>query len=206
MSSRYTKVLLMLVGVLVVGAVASASALAVTPEWKFEGKAIKTPINVTGWWEGTGKLKLSDSALNTELSCETKSTNAISAKTLETSDIVWEKCTFVKQGVCESAENYEPTSEAVGLPWKSELYEEGGKLRERIKSSKGATVGWAFTCREAGSIVGQKCTASELTAGLSNVTGGVDAAFESLTPKLSCGEGSGSLEGTEFLEKTGLTV
>jgi hypothetical protein len=211
MKSIYAKLLVMVVVVFAVGAVASASALAATPEWKFEGKTIKTPLKVTGYWEEAGALKLSDSVLNTELSCAVRSENSISAKTLETTNIKWLSCTFVKQGLCESTSKYEPSAQALGLPWTSELYEEGGKLRERIKGSKGAAVGWEFTCGEAGTIVGQECTASELTAALSNVTGGVDAAFESITSKLKCkGHGtpeeSGSLEGTEFLEDTGLTV
>jgi hypothetical protein len=211
MRSKCTKVVVTLVAVFALGAVASSAALAATPEWKFEGKTIKTALKVTGWWEGSGKLELSDSALNTELSCTVRSENSISAKTLETTNTEWLSCTFVKQGLCESTSHYEPTDEALGLPWTSELYEEGGKLRERIKGSKGAAVGWAFTCGENGTVVGQECTASELTAALSNVTGGVDAAFESLTPKLKCKghgnpEGSGSLEGAEFLEDTGLTA
>jgi hypothetical protein len=196
----------MLVAVLGLGAVASSAASAATPEWKFEGKTIKTPLNVTGLWDESGAFKLSDSAINAELSCEVKSTDEVSAKTVETSNFVWEQCKYIKQGGCESVERY-LTEEPVGLPWKSELYEEGGKLRERIKSATGERLGWAFSCR---AFVGQDCTATELTAGLSNVTNGVDATFEPLTTKLVCsgtaGDGSGSVEGTELLKDKGLTA
>jgi hypothetical protein len=214
MRSKYTKVLVALVAVFALGAVASSAALAATPEWQFGGKAIKTALKVEGRWSGeTGStaLKLTDPKLKEVFTCETDSLNSISAKTVETTSVEWESCKISSGGECEP--NHQPEEVPTGLPWKAELYEEGGKLRERIKGSGGKAVGWSFVCRHAGLFVGNECTATELTAGLSNVTNGVDAAFDSLTPKLTCrtarseekGE-SGTLEGTELLEDTGLTV
>jgi hypothetical protein len=37
-------------------------------------------------------------------------------------------------------------TEAIGLPWETELYESGGVIRERILSSGKGTPAWAFTC------------------------------------------------------------
>jgi hypothetical protein len=211
MKSRLMKMAVLVAAVCAVGAVASSAAFAAAPEFQFEGKTIKTPLKVTGLWEKPTALKLTDPKLKEVFTCETSSSNSISAKTVETTSVAWESCKISSGGECEPGSKL--TEEPTGLPWKAELYEEGGKVRERIKGSGGKAVGWSFVCPDDGGFVGNECTAKELTAGLSNVTSGVDAVFDSLTPKLTCrttgseekGE-SGTLEGTELLDDTGLTV
>jgi hypothetical protein len=211
MKSRFMKVAVLVAAVCAVGAVASSAAFAAAPEFKFEGKTIKTPLKVAGSWESPTSLKLTDPKLKEVFTCEADSLNSISAITVETTSVAWESCEISSGGECEPESGLEESP--TGLPWKAELYEEGGKVRERIKGSGGKAVGWSFTCGHAGGFVGNECTAKELTAGLSNVTSGVAAVFDSLTPKLTCrtthseekGE-AGKLEGTELLKDKGLTV
>lgn len=212
MRAKFTKAAAMLVVVFALGAVAASAASAAAPEWQLNGKAITKGIKIEGKWVGTTKLKLTDNRLGVVLSCEGYTDNIISTKTVETTATNWTSCTISSGGECTVGDNV--TDYAEGLPWTSELYEEGGKLRQRTKGSGGKAVGWKFTCTVAGEQWTNECTASSLTAGLSDVTGGVDVAFDSLTPALKCtgrgyGNETGSVEGTELYknpEKETLTV
>jgi hypothetical protein len=216
MRSKFTRVILLIAGVLAVGAVASSAALATTPEWKFNGKAIKTPLKVEGVWgaeKESAPLKLTDPKLDIVVTCEANALNSISATLAEMTSNEWTSCKINEGSRCETGD--ELTQEPKGLPWKAELYEEAGKLRERIKGSGGKPIGWNFGCTgTVGKLISSECTATELTAALSNVTAGVDVAFDSKTPKLKCNENGsefggtaeGTVAGTELLDDKGLTA
>ena len=111
------------------------------------------------------------------------------------------KCTVVS-GSCEASKG--AALKAVHLPWRSELLIPGGASYDMITSSGKGAPGYTIECTVGGILkVVDECTATTLKTYMTDVTGGVDAAFDG--EKLYCsmgGTGKGTLEGTMLLEAT----
>ena len=201
----------MLVVVFAVGAVASSAASAATPEWQINGKAITGSHEVSLQFS---KIKIGDLGHiggGAVLNCEGLAKSTLSATKDEITSFELSNCTFEKYGTC--SQSLSPTLGWRGLPWSTELYEEGGKVKDRIKDKEvGKEIGYAWECKTEGRSNFDECTALELNTPMSNVTGGVDAEFAT---KLTCSQGGkamGILEGvglyenpskTEILTQTG---
>jgi len=194
MRSRSTRALAALVATLAVSA--AASSVASAHEWQINKKALTGSHEVT---VSFSKLKIGDlqrSGGATVLECEGKAKSTLSATKDELNSLEMGSCKFEagKNGPCEAGKAI--TFGARGLPWSMELYEEGGKVKDRLKGSGGKEFGYTYECSSAGIQISDTCTTLELSTPLSNVTGGVDAEFGS--SKLGCEKGtatSGLLEG-----------
>ena len=187
--------LVVLVAVFALSAVTAASAFA-APEWytKTGGKfnkltsalEVKTTgnltVNDTGWEFGT----------SIKLSCKVRIDGTIEAGGLgKINDYLTGNCN-IYVGNCENA-----TAEAVNLPWKTELYSEGAKVRERLVSGGHGTPGWQFTC---GGFISDRCnfnTSANMETKLPS--GNVLVIFKKgESNKTTCtngGENAGQLEG-----------
>jgi hypothetical protein len=106
-------------------------------------------------------------------------------------------------GICPSP----VTARAVNLPWLTLLVLFGTEVRdliERDPNGPGGNPGWLVNC--GGTI--DECTAELGSTGLKNVTGGVEAIFDAVTPKANCtrgGVGEGSVTGLDLNESPSAT-
>lgn len=194
----------MLVVLFAVGAVASAAASAATPEWQINGKAITGSHEVNLEFS---KIKFGDLG-HTGGAVVLKCEGAVAKVTLSaTKDEIKSfsigSCEYEKNGACSATR---PTYESRGLPWSTELYEEGEKVKDRIKSKElGKEVGYAWECSTTNGSNFDECTASELNTPMRTVIGGVDAEFAT---KLTCSQGGkamGLLEGVGLYENPSKT-
>jgi hypothetical protein len=95
------------------------------------------------------------------------------------------------------------TAKAVHLPWDTRLDEIEEKASELISSSGAGQPGWAFECTAFK--IKDECI-GEITAGIKDVSGGVNVVFGSGSEHANCsigGEKSGSVAGTEIEEAPG---
>jgi len=113
--------------------VATASALAATPEWLNNGAAIATPVSVTL----KGTLKLADLKQKVELTCTGTGTGTVGAgKEDVTSTLTATSCTNTGSTECPS-----PKAIAQKLPWKTELSGTLPTVDKLLSES-----GWQVTC------------------------------------------------------------
>ncbi len=166
------------------------------PEWRQGGAGLTEAVAAK--WKGT--VKLVDEGKNSE-ECEGTTEGSVEIGGLD-EETKWttSKCTIISSESCEAPS----TLTAVHLPWHSELTFAGGASYDVLTGSGKTTAGYKLEC-EVGGIVKtvDECTATTLKTGMTNVTGGVDAAFDG--EKLNCtagGSGKGSLTGTQLVEAT----
>jgi hypothetical protein len=208
---RIEVILLALVAVLAIGAAAAAGASA--HEWLLNGGSIASAKTVMS----TGLFSLEDTKATggaVAVHCKGFDTGTVgpgaadlvskfTAEALGTNDKV--SCTFVKTGLCKSGTT--PTALAVHLPWHTEIYLAGAEVRDMVTEDGAGEPGWAVTCTNAlGGQTTDTCTISLDSAGLANVTGGVDALFEEHSQSTNCsigGAGTGCMEGTDLIENPG---
>jgi hypothetical protein len=119
-------------------------------------------------------------------------------------------CSFDKVGACKAGTT--PTFEAVHLPWKTELVLNGTEVRDLFLADGSGAPGWAVTCTNViGGTTTDTCeeeAGKPYSAGLSNVSEGVLATFDSKTPSAKCSIGgaeAGHLEGTDLTESPSST-
>jgi hypothetical protein len=95
------------------------------------------------------------------------------------------KCTFEAEKFGPSCEHVQdPTAEALGLPWKTELLLEGTIfLDDIIGTLAGGAAGWLVTCLIFGATASEECTVVGGSADIDNETGGVLALFSPLFSK-----------------------
>lgn len=187
MRSRFMTVLVAVVAVLVLGSVSAASALA-SPEWYAKkggvwGKLTAPLLHVPS--EFSFELTDTKGAAGKPLTIACKmdgqgSIGAGGAGKIESATV--ESCTAVTKncGVTIKAS-------AGNFPWVTELYTEGGKVRDRIVNpSEEKTPYFEFSCIEGRDVCG-----INTTAGLTNnsLTGNVEAAFEEKSNKTKCSIG-----------------
>lgn len=192
---------LCLVAVFAVSAVGAASAFA-SPEWLQNGSKLTSALSVTS----KGKLKLTDTkgglkkgSVTIECTGTDKGTVGPGAAD-ELTEVKATECKHVAGEECPS-----PSAEAVHLPWKTELYEEGSAIRDKVANSGAGLPGWKVKC----SILSDTCEAETSTAIKLVEVGIVDATFEEKSAKANCsrgGTGTGVVEGTDVLEAAGLEV
>ena len=211
--SRIRLIGLTLVAALALSAVAVASASA-APVWRLNGAEVKEATTVKS--KSIGKLVLSDTSTGTVIECEgtDKGTVGPGAKD-EVKEITATSCGFKegKHGSCE--EGHPVTATAVHLPWKTELYEEGGRVRDRItygskgQEEKGEAPGWKVECtvltffKVQDECTGVSNTGIENFAGSETLPSGVKAIFDATTPKANCsvgGAGTGEVTGIDLNE------
>lgn len=191
---------LALVAVFAFAAIASSSAFA-APEWLLGGKSITKPVAVKS--KSVGKLLLADLGAGTSIVCEGTDEGTVGPGAMDlVSKITATNCSFEEAGSCESGKPV--TAKAVNTPWLTELFDNGTEVRDDITSEiSGKLPGWVVECTVAGIFkIQDECTGLS-TTGMDNVTGGVDALFEALTPKANCsvgGSGKGDVSGVDLNE------
>jgi len=132
-----------IVAVFAFAAVASASASAAA-EWLHNGEPISTPQATTLTSSG---LRLTDenSGLFGEtvtVECDRTGTGTVGPGNQgRVTSVTLEKCHTV-QGACGPS----PTVSPANLPWNTELVEEGGQIRDRIRNSGAGNPGWTVSC------------------------------------------------------------
>jgi hypothetical protein len=133
---------------------------------------------------------------------------SITAELLGTKKLI--SCSFDKVGACKAGTT--PTFEAVHLPWKTELVLNGTEVRDLFLADGSGAPGWAVTCTNViGGTTTDTCeeeAGKPYSAGLSNVSEGVLATFDSKTPSAKCSIGgaeAGHLEGTDLTESPSST-
>ena len=133
MLKRLRIVGLCLVAVFAVSAVGAASAFA-SPEWLQNGLKLTSALSVTS----KGKLKLTDTkgglkkgSVTIECTGTDKGTVGPGAAD-ELTEVKATECKHVAGEECPS-----PSAEAVHLPWKTELYEEGSAIRDKVAETAG---------------------------------------------------------------------
>ncbi len=149
----------------------------------------------TSW---KGKLKLSESEAGAVVECEETAEGTVAqGDGGEITKWTMSKCADLK--VCESGS----TLEAVHLPWKAELAEIKGVMREELAGSGHGEPGYTIKCKLLGTTSNLECIAPALSASTTNGVGGVTATFLS-GEKLNCNGkvGKGTLEGVQTIEAT----
>jgi hypothetical protein len=121
----------------------------------------------------------------------------------------FDRITAIENIKCVKGENCEEVTKAAeprNLPWQTELVEEEGKIRDKIKAENGKGAGWALTCKVLSVSETDECTSEEEGTSVANtVTSGgllVLAEFESKTAKAKCsigGTGAGVVEGPDAI-------
>jgi hypothetical protein len=182
-----------LVAALTLSAVSASAALA-APEWYAEtggsfGK-VTSPVTIHGT---TANLTVTDPGAYVAVACE-----GTVASTIEASGKG--KITSYSMANCHATEGECPdmTAFAENLPWKTELYETAGSVRERIVSGGSGTPAWTFDCD------GKHIYTCDLntSAKMVNTLGGAQAVFNTLSNKTTCtdspegGEWKGSITST----------
>jgi hypothetical protein len=172
-----------------------------TALWRIAGGALGEAV-ATSW---SGKMKLSDPKAPESLECEVKAGGK--AGLLGSGEVTeWTSsgCVgkFAESGVCEK--NKYTTLEAVNLPWHTELFTEAGVVHDVLENGGKGAPAYKMTCVVLGIHEEDQCTGG-LNLALTNVAGGVSAAFNA-TEKLNCtrgGSGSGTVEGTQTISTSG---
>ncbi|HEV3318902.1 MAG TPA: hypothetical protein VG053_04090 [Solirubrobacteraceae bacterium] len=171
-------------------------ALSVSPpmQWLVNGETLKEAAATTS----KGTLKFSDSHggifdERVTLECGVTGKGAVDpAAADEVTQWTLAGCKTTA-GICVS-----PGVSAQNLPWHSELAIVEGSARDKIVSSGKGAPKFTLDCEGAN----DECSGSTSTA-VENVSGGVDAIFDSRSAKQNCsrgGSGQGSIEGTELIE------
>ncbi len=180
-----------LAAALVLGAVGASSALA-APEWYVK----------TGGSFGKVTSAHSIAASHVNLTVEDSAGAPVALKctegkvegTIEAGGVG--KITTYNMSDCQATLGScsTPSAEAVNLPWKTELYSEGTRVRARLVSGGSGTPGWHFTCGG----VGHATCNFNTSANMVNTVGGAEAIFNKESNKTACtgGAEAGRLEGS----------
>ncbi len=163
------------------------------PAGKFEWVEIKAATAVTE----EGELEFEDSKTSlgaVRLKCKVVSVGTVGPGSEDTIEKVTTSGCKVVKGTCGS-----PTVEAIHLPWKTELTEIGGEIRDILKSGGTGLPGYKSTCTVIIKI-SDTCEAETNAAVQYNLTGGVaEVKFDPKSPKATCTQSkaaTGSVEGT----------
>lgn len=204
-------------------AIVSAPAMA-APSWfecsevtegtgKYEESKCKTEGTKKNWeWvqlsktvasTSEGELELEDSKTivgAVRLKCKVKSTGTVGPHAedkIESAELT--ECKVVK-GTCGS-----PKAKAIHLPWNTELTEEGGEIRDRIKNSGAGLPGYTVTCVVIIKIE-DTCEGETSTGVANNLAAGlVEIKFDTKSPKAKCTQSkavTGTVEGTLKVKAT----
>jgi hypothetical protein len=118
---------------------------------------------------------------------------SITAELLGTNDLI--PCTIDKAGGCKSGTTAKAL--ALNLPWHTELYEEGGEVRDMVTADGAGEPGWDVTCEN---ILGGKTTDAcnaplGSTGKLINLVGGlgVSTEFDAKSQAANCKVGTEAL-------------
>jgi|SRR5580700_1874191 hypothetical protein len=200
-----------LVAVFAFSAVAASSALA-SPEWYVKKAGVFAKVKESVKVLSTDTLELIDTKYGTPppfsnwgISCEGTDLGVIKAGgTGEITSFSINKCEPAKiaENACEEVEGWK----APHLAWKTELYAEGGTIRDRIVSGGSGTPEWVVQCKTAFPFSDNSCGINTSTLMTNNVSGGlVESAFDKTSNKTSCtkgGEKAGEWKGVLKIEPT----
>lgn len=181
---------------LVWSALVAASASA-TVEWQLQAISVGFTMKV----KSGGTLKLTDSKVKT-LGSITVECTIVDEGTVGKEGV--DEITSISAEGCKGGELCKkPTAKPIGLPWKTQLAEVGGRIDDEIKAEK---LGWSIECEvsKVGNIV-DECTTKSTNTEVVNVLAGVEAKFsEKVSGKSKCTqskeEETGTVVGTDTSE------
>jgi hypothetical protein len=208
--------------VFAMSAVAAASASA-EHQWLINGSLLASPVKT----HSKGTLTLTDHTVTggeTQVTCTGFDDGfvgphaldlilAVTAELLGTNKKI--TCSFVagKNGGCEASTA--PTAEAVGLPWRTELYLRGAEVRDMITPDGAGNPGWAVTCKTILGNMTDTCTTALGSTALANVAAGVSATFDKVSSEenpANCKLGGGAerakvglVSGSDLIESPSAT-
>ena len=197
---KHLRILGLCLGVVVaLSAVVAASASAAV-EWALNGHGVGVPMPVPSF----GKLKLTDSKVrvlgSVTVECEIRDEGTVGVGGVDEIKTIEAKNCKTENKECKN-----PKAKAIGLPWKTQLVEVGGKFDDEIKGLE--NLGWNVECETI--LLGKiedKCTRTSSAAEVKNVEAGVEARFsEAVSGKAKCtqsegGGETGKVEGTDLNE------
>jgi hypothetical protein len=193
----------MLMAVFAFGMTVAASASA-APVWEQQSggvfAGISTPVVVAS--KSVGNMTFSDSGLGITVECGMVGKGTVgSGSNDRVTEFKSVGCRFVTAGPCEASKPV--VVSGANLVWVTELYEEAGKVRDRIASGGAGEPGFIIECHFLGiAKLIDKCT-GPTNVGMTNAAGGVDEIFDAISPKIKCeagGVGSGTITGTDLVE------
>ncbi|HEV7529021.1 MAG TPA: hypothetical protein VGO29_09005 [Solirubrobacteraceae bacterium] len=128
------RILIVEILVLLLLVLAGATSAWAGPVWKLNGNTLKEAIPVQ-WKAGLAEVYFSDSTAGLSVSCghATKYSVGPAAEGL-IGELKLSSCKFAKEGNGSCDAGAPVTVQASGLPWTTELYEEGGKVYGHIKA------------------------------------------------------------------------
>ncbi|MGN6372272.1 MAG: hypothetical protein ACTHM1_04690 [Solirubrobacteraceae bacterium] len=152
---------------------------------KLEATSTGTFVKLAGALEvaRSGELKIEDKGFNgMGVTCQFTTTGTIEALGLgKINSFVAQSCSKLTGG-CSSL----GIVTAINLPWKTELYEAAGALRERILSGGSGTPEWSFTCTILGVNYQDICRLN-VSPGLENLlNGNVNDVFNETLTRTTC--------------------
>jgi len=208
-----TKKLIVRNGVEVVK-LSSGAKLRVGPEgpgWMINGGQLKNAVTVVT----KGRLTISDPGMvgseqmarGQAMECATTGEELVGSGNLgEITHLTFSGCTSLHSGKkgleCSETEASAKMS-AKHLPWLTQLVTSGGTTRQMVYEGSGGVPGWAMECKLTDGLKATDECSGKTSAGVSNVSGGVDETFEAKSEKLKCSLTSsteGTIEGTQLLE------
>jgi hypothetical protein len=161
----------------------------------------------------SGKLTFVDTKEKSSVACTILEEGTVGPNSAdETTKIIEEgggakiKCEGVL--LCEKAG---AETEAINLPWKTELYEAAGAIRDRVGLAGGKTPGWKVSCMVLGIKVTDTCE-GRTTAAMKNIlngellTGTAEVTFNEEAATGTCslgGANTGKVEGSLILAVEG---
>jgi hypothetical protein len=144
----------------------------------------------------SGTLTLEDTSLGVTVEVQCSGNNSGSVGPERSGRI--EAITNIKCNAGKNCEKVTKNTEPVHLPWRTELSETEGKIRDTITSAGSGAPGWRVTCKVA--LLGEvtdECTGEKGYTVLENVSGEVNSIFG--TGKINCtftGAETGEIIGT----------
>jgi hypothetical protein len=191
---RFKTLTIALTALIALGALSATGASA--ESWKLHGSKVTESLPVTA----EGNIELTEHSWGYSISCPFKQKGTVQGAT---GTITGEKkflCTpVIGNGVCESAIELE----ALNLPWTTELAAVGGFVRNSIKSSVGVPE-WLSKCTGTRGKTEILC-GIQTSTGMFNASEGVEAWFDSESPKGNCLPGGGyglAFNGAETIRAT----
>ncbi len=200
---------LALVAVLVMSAAAAGSAMA-EHQWLINGAPIASAIKV----HSLALVLLEDEKATggaTQVHCHAYDAGTVGPGALDLIESVTTEllkgsdklpCNFVKKGACNASPA--PLALAIHLPWHTSIVLIENEVRDLILSDGNGAPGWSVTCSTILGSVTDTCEEEPGkmgTTALSEVTEGVLATFDKVTPRAKCsigGEKAGVVTGTDL--------
>jgi hypothetical protein len=170
-----------------------SSCTKVSSSGKFEWVEIKAATKVTE----EGELEFEDSKTSlgaVRLKCKVVSVGTVGPGAEDTIEKVTTSGCKVVKGTCGS-----PTVEAIHLPWKTELTEIGGEVRDVLKSGGTGLPGYKSTCTVIIKVTDTCEAETNAGVGYSLTEGFAEVKFDPKSPKATCTqskEKTGTVEGT----------